>query len=190
MEGFAYRLIPVKQASTGNQIGGVNTNVMYDNLMNKFEFDIDKPGFLISEDVFRMTVTMRSTFSRLVDALVEENRMDSVVQVCDRIQELIPDHIVPYNFFNLSFADGYMKSGEKEKGTEILERMLEIQKEQLTYFFSFPENKLANLSGDIQQTLAVLHATGQIAEQNGLPDISNEVNELIENYYGLFLEIS
>ena len=27
--------------------------------MNKFDFNIKKPGFLISDDIYRMTVTMR-----------------------------------------------------------------------------------------------------------------------------------
>ena len=28
LEGFAYRLVPVKQATSENEIGGVNTDVM------------------------------------------------------------------------------------------------------------------------------------------------------------------
>jgi len=187
LEGFAYRLIPVKQVTDQNQTGGVNTDVMFDNLMNKFKFDISKPGFLISDDIYRMTITMRSTYSRLVEALVAEKKYDLAIQVCDRIQELVPDDKVPYNYFNLSIAEGYMRAGQAEKGVEILQRMTGIQDEQLGYFFRFPENKRAYISMDIQQAMAVLHAVGQIAKDNNQADIADKAEETLELYYNLYV---
>ena len=155
--------------------------------MNKFKFDISKPGFLISDDIYRMTITMRSTFSRLVEALVVEKKYDLAIQVCDRIQELIPDNIVPYNYFNLSIAEAYLKAGQAEKGIEILQRMTDIQDEQLGYFFRFPENKRAYFSMDIQQAMAVLHAVGQIAEDNRQEEIAGKAEETLELYYNLYV---
>jgi hypothetical protein len=187
LEGFAYRLVPIRQETDKNQVGGVNTDVMFDNLMNKFEFNIRKPGFLISDDIFRMTVTMRSTYSRLVEALVKENKTDLAIQVCDRIQELIPDAIVPYNYFNLSIAEGYLKSGQTEKGIEILQRMTDIHGEQLQYFFSFPENKQGYLSMDIQQGMALLHAVGQVAEETGQEEMAAKARETLDLYYNLYV---
>lgn len=186
LEGYAYRLVPVKQQVQNNETGGVNTDVMFDNLMNKFSFNISKPGFLISEDVYRMTVTMRNTFVRLAEALAAENKMDKAVQVCDRIQALIPDQKVPYNYFNMGIAETYLKAGEDEKGEEILNRLLEIQEEQLAYFFRFPEDKQPYISGDIQQGLALINAIGQAAEANGKKEIADKASEALELYYQLY----
>ena len=187
LEGFAYRLVPVRQVTDDNETGGVNTDVMFDNLMNKFEFDIRKPGFLISDDVFRMTVTMRNCYSRLAQALVAEKKPDLAIQVCDRIQELIPDDIVPYNYFNLSIAEAYLKAGQTEKGNDILRRMTEIQSEQMAYYLRFPANKRAYISMDIQQGLAVLNAVGQAAEENGQMEIAEQAKETLDIYYNLYL---
>jgi hypothetical protein len=186
LEGFAYRLVPVKQKTQQNETGGVNTEIMYDNLMNKFEFDISKPGFLISEDIFRMTVTMRNAFARLADALVAENKMDKAVEVCDRVQQMIPDKVVPYNYFNLGIAETYLKAGRTEQGVEILERLMEIQDDQLSYFFNFPENKKGYLSNDIQQAMAILHAVGQAAADNGQEDLASRAEESLNLYYSLY----
>jgi tetratricopeptide (TPR) repeat protein len=187
MEGFAYRLVPVKQETQKNEIGGVNTAVMFDNLMNKFEFNISKPGFLISEDIFRMTITMRNSYTRLVEALISENKIDMALQVCDRIQQLTPDKVVPYNYFNLGIAEAYLKGGEVDKGVEILQRLIEIQDEQLAYFFSFPEDKKGYISNDIQQAMAVLHAVGQSAESNGQKEIATQAQENLDLYYNLYI---
>ncbi len=187
LEGFAYRLLPLKQVSGQNRIGGVNTDAMYDNLMNRFVFEIKKPGFLISDDVFRMTITMRNSYSMLAEALVAENKMDKAVAVCDRIQEMIPDRIVPYNYFNLPIAEAYLRAGQTDKGVEILQRMTDIHADQLGYFFSFPKDKRGHLSMDIQQGMAILNAVGQVAVENGQKEIGDRANEVLDTYYNLYV---
>jgi tetratricopeptide (TPR) repeat protein len=187
LEGFAYRLVPVKQQTQKNEIGSVNTRVMFDNLMNKFVFEIRKPGFLVSDDIYRMTVTMRNSYATLAKALIAEKKPEMAVQVCDRIQELVPDKIVPYNYFNLGIAETYLQAGQTEKGLEILQRLMDIQDEQLSYFFSFPADKQPYLSSDIQQALAVLHAVGQTAGSGGQKEFATKAEETLDLYYNLYL---
>jgi tetratricopeptide (TPR) repeat protein len=187
LEGFAYRLIPIRQVPQRNRTGGVNTPVMYDNLMNKFEFNIRKPGFLVSDDVYRMTVTMRNSFAMLAEALVIENKLDSALQVCDRALELIPDQIVPYNYFNLAIAEAYLRVGEADKGNGILQRIIEIQDEQLEYFFRFDARKREYIAMDIQQAMAILNAVAQLAADNGQKEISDNANGVLDTYYNLYI---
>ena len=188
LEGFAYRLIPVKQQiKSKNQTGGVNSGVMFDHLMNKFVFEIRKPGFLVSDDINRMTVTMRNCYARLAETLAAENKLDSAVMVCDRIEELVPDRIVPYNYFNLPIAEAYLKAGQVEKGNAMLQRMTDIFSDQLEYFFRFPANKRAYISLDIQQAMAMLHAIGQSADTYGQKEVSDKANETLDLYYNLYV---
>jgi hypothetical protein len=188
LEGFAYRLIPVRQQITSkSQTGGVNTAAMFDHVMNKFQFNILKPGFLVSDDVNRMAITMRNCYARLADALAAENKLDSAVAVCDRIQQLIPDRIVPFNYFNLSIAEAYLKAGQVDKGNEILQRMTDIYGDQLEYYFRFPADKRALISFDIQQGLAVLHAVGQAADNYKQKEIGDKAKETLDLYYNLYV---
>jgi hypothetical protein len=188
LEGFAYRLVPIKQEiASKSQTGTVNTTRMYDHLMNKFVFNITKPGFLVSEDINRMTVTMRNCYARLAEALAAENKLDSAVMVCDRIQQMVPDKVAPYNYFNLPIAEAYLKAGEIEKGNAILERMTNIFADQLEYFFRFPASKRPYISFDIQQSLAVLHAIGQSADTYGQKEVSDKAKESLDLYYNLYV---
>ena len=51
-EGLAYRFTPFDTSKTGVTI---DSEKMYDNLMNKFKFGgIDKPGIYIDENAMRM----------------------------------------------------------------------------------------------------------------------------------------
>lgn len=188
LEGFAYRLVPIKSGSPDReQPGIVNTDVMFDNMVNKFEFNITKPGFLISDDIGRMCITMRNAYGRLADALVEQKDYTKAVELCDYSVAQIPDNVVPYNYFNLPIAEAYLKAGQTEKGLEILDRMHTIYSDQLAYFFSFPADKKPYLSSDIQQALAVVHAVGRSAERNSQKEMADKAKETVDFYYNLYV---
>jgi hypothetical protein len=188
LEGFAYRLVPIKRTSAEKeQPGIVNTDVMFDNMMNKFTFNIKKPGFLISDDINRMSVTMRNAYGRLVEGLVEENDLNRAVEVADKSIAQVPDNLVPYNYFNLPVADAYLKAGQTDKGLAILEKLHTIYSEQLGYFFSFPSDKKPYLGMDIQQGLAVIHAVSRAAEQNGQKEFAAKVKETLDFYYNMYV---
>jgi tetratricopeptide (TPR) repeat protein len=188
LEGFAYRLVPVKRTAADNdQPGSVNTEVMYDNMMNKFTFNITKPGFLVSDDINRMSITMRNAYSRLVDALIRKGDFRRAIEVADRSIAQIPDKVVPYNYFNLPIAEAYLKGGQAEKGREILQRIADISTEQLAYYFSFPADKRAYIAFEMQQGIAVLHAVSREAEQNGLDELAKSSEESVDFYYNMYV---
>ena len=63
-EGLAYRFTPFETDKLNSKI---DSEKMYDNLMNKFKFGgIDKPGIYIDENVMRMCYTHRRIFTQLV----------------------------------------------------------------------------------------------------------------------------
>ena len=62
LEGLAYRIVPVKGRKER-----VNTEAMYDNMMNKFVWgNIADPNVYLDEQHIRMARTMRMMFGQLV----------------------------------------------------------------------------------------------------------------------------
>ena len=167
LEGLTYRLVPIKTVNKDGQDGRVDTDVMYDNLMNKFMFgNINKPGVYLDETNVRMTMNIRNNFYRLADALIKEGKNDSAKVVMDYSLEIIPDEKVPYNYFVMPVAEGYYKIGEMEKGNEIYNRMIEIFDEQLNYYFSFTGKRAKTYEFEKQQNLAMLQKMMQVAIWN------------------------
>ena len=71
-EGLTYRFTPFDTDKLGVKI---DSEKMYDNLMNKFKFGgIDKPGIYIDENAMRMCHSHRRIFSQLVQQLVREGK--------------------------------------------------------------------------------------------------------------------
>ena len=187
LEGLAYRFVPVKAPLDNGNPSRVNTDVMFDNVMNKFEFSVTRPGLYLNDDHVRMAISMRNVYAELAQALVMENKMDSAVKVCDRSIELIPDKVIPYNYFNLAIASSYLAAGQNDKGNAILQRMVAIQDERLSYYLSFPEDKRTYISFEIQQCLALLNALNESAERYKQEDSAAKAKKLLELYYNLYV---
>jgi hypothetical protein len=187
-EGLAYRLVPVKYGrGEDRQPLGVNTSVMYDNLMNKFEFSVLAPGIYIDEDNHRMSSTYRNAFAQLAYALMEESKLDSAVQVSDRIMEMIPDRVVPLNYFNIAVGEVYFMAGQPEKGRAVFDRLLEIQEEQLDYYFSFPDHLRPAVQFQVEQCMAIIHTLSMSAARSGQEELGQEIQEELDFYYDLYL---
>ena len=139
VEGFGYRLVPISGENNPDRLsfGTVATDIMYDNMMNKFEYgNMNDPKVYIDENNSRMMTNIRNSFNRLAAALIDEGKKDSAIAVIDRCFELIPGNIVPYEYFTLELADSYYRAGAKEKGKKILEEVFSTFDDELGYFFT------------------------------------------------------
>ncbi len=184
MEGMTYRLVPIKVNRSDKQIGMEYTDGMYDNLMNKYEFgNMNDPKVYLDETNTRMTMNLRSNFSRLSSALIAEGKLDSARQVLDRIMIELPDEIIPYDYFVLPIAEAYFETGNPEKGTEIFDRMVDIFEEQLEYYFLFNGKYANKYDPDKQQNLHLLNQIRQIARKNGKVELTNKASDVFEKYY-------
>ena len=76
-EGLTYRFTPFDTEALGATI---DSEKMYDNLMNKFKFGgIDKPGIYIDENTMRMCYTHRRIFAQLITQLMKEGKKDKAL---------------------------------------------------------------------------------------------------------------
>ena len=85
-EGLTYRFTPFDTEALGATI---DSEKMYDNLMNKFKFGgIDKPGIYIDENAMRMCYTHRRTFAQLITQLMKEGKKEEAEVAKARVAEI------------------------------------------------------------------------------------------------------
>ena len=188
VEGFAYRLVPIKGESTGQQLayGTVATGLMYDNLMNKFEYgNMNDPDVYIDENNRRMMTNIRNSFGRLAGGLIAEGKMDSAIAVIDRCFELVPPKIVPYEFFAIQIASNYFEAGAAEKGTEIFRNALADFNDELNYFFSLEPKfrQTQDINQEIQRNMFYLQRMERTARQNGAEELAAEIGEQMQQHF-------
>ncbi|MFW6100920.1 MAG: protein O-mannosyl-transferase family, partial [Bacteroidota bacterium] len=183
VEGLAYHLAPVRAESTDDQQPGeVNTDVMYDVLMNKFKWgNIEDPDVYLNEDNRRMLINFRNQFGRLADALIREGKQDSAVKVMDRCMEKISDENVHYGYFSTSFIRNYYKTGEREKARKHLGILRRNLNQKMEYYVDIGQ-VAAQFPDDIRRTMVSLKRLSDITESHGDKDLSEEILTDFDQY--------
>ena len=173
LEGYAYRLLPVQVQ--GARDGMVNTDIMYDNVMNKFEWrNLNNPNVYYDSETYLKVpiITARFAFLRLADQLVREGDNARAKLVLDKGMEVMPNSSVPYDQLAANFATFYYAIGEPEKAKEISDVIAKKADEELAYFIKkqrtgdISQWGADNVQSFIQNNLRDLNMIISISDQN------------------------
>jgi hypothetical protein len=133
LDGLAYRLMPMEMnPEVKGQTGGVGIETTYKNFMESFKWgNMNGDGVYLDETNLRMTMNFRSNFVRLATALLNSGDKVRAEQVLDRALELMPDHKMSYDYFNVLMADLYRQMGKNEKALKLANELeVKFGKEQ------------------------------------------------------------
>jgi tetratricopeptide (TPR) repeat protein len=194
VEGFAYRLVPIKTESQPDRLmfGNVASDIMYDNIMNKFKWgNMNDPKVYIDENNMRMMTNVTNSFNRLATTLIDEGKKDSAIAVIDRCLELIPLNIAPPGYFTIELAGNYFRAGETEKGKQVLEQVFNSFNDDLSYYFSLDRKFIASKSvnEEIQRTIFFLQIIERTARSNNQTELAQKVGDAMQNYFSKFNSI-
>lgn len=143
LEGLAFRITPFNTQNTGKTI---DTERMYDNLMNKFKFGgvSENPNIYLDETVTRMCYTHRRMFALLAKQLLREGKFEKALNVVKRIEEVIPSSVVPHNYMggSVDLAEVLLCLGSKVAGEAILNAVGNNVKEYLDWYLSLNTSRL------------------------------------------------
>jgi hypothetical protein len=178
LEGLAYRLVPMRTPirGRGDDYGQVATDIMYDNMMNKFKWGgVDVKPIYMDENNLRMTMNLRSNFERLGSSLLAEGKRDSAVKVVDRCFQVLPEFNVPYNFFVIQLADVYYRAGAGEKGDPIMKKYAETLESELRYYFNQKAPIRKDFDSEIQRNMSILKYLLDTARKNQRTDLVSKL---------------
>jgi hypothetical protein len=170
LDGLTYQVVPIEVRRQGGRYGKANSDILYNNLMNKFRWrGIDNPKVYINENSARIISNYRNIFGRLAHALADEKRNDIAVQVLDKCMEVIPPEVIPFNFFALALIEGYYKAGAIDRGVEFSTIYMEQCTDEIRYFLSLPERLARNSRNETELNLYILQELHKMAStfENG-----------------------
>ena len=186
-EGLTYRFTPFDTEALGATI---DSEKMYDNLMNKFKFGgIDKPGIYIDENTMRMCYTHRRIFAQLITQLMKEGKKDKALAALEYAEKMIPAFNVPYDVQNgaLEMAEAYYQLGNNTKADQIIDELANKSVEYLTWYLSLDDNHLLMSQREFIMHLSALDMEVKMMEKYTSKLAGNytpKVNELYNIYVG------
>ncbi len=182
-EGLAYRFTPF---DTDKLDCKIDSEKMYDNLMNKFKFGgIDKPGIYIDENVMRMCYTHRRIFTQLVGQLTKEGKKDKALAALDYAEKMIPAYNVPYDWANGAYqmAESYYQLEQKEKADKIIDELANKSLEYMTWYLSLNDNQLAIAGENFVYNASLLDAEVRLMRKYKSEELAKHYSTQLDRLY-------
>jgi hypothetical protein len=143
-EGIAWRFTPFTFKQNQAQRTVVDTEKMYDNMMNKYRYgNLRQPGLYIDETTQRMCFTHRRWFSMLIRSLVDEGKNDKALKALEKCETEIPEYNVPHDPYSgsLDMATSYLRLGKIDKADHIIEALEKRSAEYIDWYMSLNDNR-------------------------------------------------
>ena len=188
-EGLAYRITPFNFRDLGLAPNGyaVDSEKMYDNLMNRFKFGgMKNPGIYIDETITRMGYTHRRLYTMLANQLLREGKKDKALAVLNKCDEEFPASILPHNYWQSQshlIGQAYLTLGETEKGMDILSQVADNDVEYITWYLSLDDNRFEISFNEVRSCLNSLVKTLQIMERSSDKETLNHYSGIFEKLY-------
>lgn len=175
-EGITYRLTPVKQTTDEEAQGGrVNTEVMYDNLMNKFEWGgMNTPGVNLDENCLRMPANLRMQMGILAGALINEGKKAKAKIILDKCLHEMPGETVPFDGTIYNLCGAYYQLNDIEKANSLCKKLFSIAEGDLRIYNSQKPNRKAAYRQEMDQAKNMLRSLAGLAQHYKQEELARE----------------
>lgn len=176
LTGLTYQVTPNQLA-----YGSVNTEVMFDNMMNKFQWGgFDNPDVYLDENNRRMFSQMRNMFGMLVEALIDEGQNEKALQALDKSLTVLPSTSMPFSYETVPLANAYLRLGETEKGYAIIKEIEDRIILNLDWYNRLSPQQMAGTQSDIlHYNLGVLIRIKNLYQEYDLERYKTYVDDLL-----------
>lgn len=185
-EGLAYRVVPIdtERSSDKEEYGIVDTEVMYDNMMNKFSWgNADHPSVYLDENNRRMLSNFRRLFGVLAKNLAENGDTTRALAAVQKGLSIVPESKIPYDFFAVSMAETLLKCNEIEEGRELIDKIIANSKGYLEYALTLSANTRFGMEYPIGINMQALLDVYNMSQDLNMKDLTKEIEPAINNYY-------
>lgn len=184
-EGLADRITPFNTKESGMTM---DTERMFDNLMNKFRFGgLDNPDIYLDETVLRMCYTHRRLFATLAMQLMREGKEEKALEVVRYAKEVIPAETVRHNYMSgsMDLARVWLMHGEKQEAEGIVTDIATNACEYLDWYATLKPRVQQSCAQDILYNVYQLSNAVEILESAESANLK-EMEEKLQAYHVMF----
>ena len=185
LEGLAYRLTPIRGKGGKYEFGSIDTDRMYNNLMNKFKWGAaDRAeSMYLDESLMRMCLNLRIQFAKLATELLKEGKKKEAIDVLDRVMKGLPEHNVRYGSVMAQFVDIYLQAGAMDKGMALATRLDELYSEKMEYYIRHKSAHTGVFRNDFEDGLRVYNSLTESVKKYAKEEVfSADLGERFNDY--------
>ena len=183
LDGMAYKLTPIRTKNRSPfEMGRIDTDLMYDIVMNWEWGNSGDTGIYHDPQTRSQGLSLRSNLARLMEALIEENKIEKARDVIELAMNNMPLESYGFYTFVEPFLDGYYKVGETQKARDLFNSLKNIYQDRLEYYAG---TSLDRQYEQLDEILADMEAYRRVIDMA----IENDDRELAEKETQQFNEL-
>lgn len=187
LQGLAYRIVPIQQPEVMGQLGSIDTDLMFDNMVNKFRWGgVNDSSVYLDENIRRMMMNFRNNFGRLANELITEGDTTRARITLDRCMEVMPNDRIPFNYFMVPVIEAYYKIGETKLANSYLLTLSDLAEEELRYFLSMGKEHAVDLDYEKQIRLHILQELVRLVSENKQEELIERQQQIFQNLVVLY----
>jgi hypothetical protein len=121
----------------------------------------------------------KQNYMRLAQSLIDENKMDSAIQVLDACQRFFPNNKIYYDIYMMPIVEAYYQANAPGKAIEVSEILFTNFKADLEYYSTLDQSHKKYYEQDIQRAVAVLQQLSLLAKRYKQNDLSQKIDTYV-----------
>lgn len=174
LEGLAYRFVPVYSPSNGGQSSRVASDIMYDNMINKFKWGGMNKGIYIDPETNRMTINLRSNATRLAESFLMKGDKQKAIDILDLVMAEMPHDKVPLMIFNYRMVELYHQAGAPEKANALAADLFNMFEDEARYYSKLRGKYASFYERDMQNAMAIMQEMIRMSKTYEQADVAQD----------------
>jgi len=193
-EGFTYHLLPVKpDTAVKDQLEKVNTEVMYNNVMNKFKFGNFKTAkYLDHESTTMFYPVLIATFLDLSQNLIKQGQPEKALNVLHKYEQVMPDLNIDIRTADSKFfiAQTAYQLKDLTFGAKMVNSIDAYLTDVLDYDYTMVQSNSGSISPrDIAFSIQLIGGMGEFAKNNHQTELATKLQNQVKDYESKFASI-
>ncbi|WP_282031291.1 glycosyltransferase family 117 protein [Winogradskyella eximia] len=192
LDGMCYKLVPIKTAvdrANPYDMGRVDPDLMYDMVKN-WEWGGSGEDMYYDIETRRNGITYRGNLARLIESLINEEKLDKAEEIADIAMEKMP--VDKFGFYSLlePYVSAYYEIGNVEKGRALYKDVAKKYQENLVYYSGLSiENQEQKVGEEIYLDIQRYRALIDILVIYNDKDFALQETKTFNSYLTLFDEL-
>jgi len=167
LDGMSFKLVPIRTPNKSNffEMGRINSDVMYENVMNWDWRNITDDNVYLDVETRKNAVSYRNNMERLARILIKEKQYEKAKEILDISLEKMPVNKFGHYSMLISYIDLYYLIDENEKARKLTLELSTVFEEKLAYYSQFGENDIERVFSEIERNLIMYDQIVKTAAQ-------------------------
>ncbi|PWL39325.1 hypothetical protein DKG77_00350 [Flagellimonas aquimarina] len=187
LDGLVYKLVPIKTKNRSSfEMGRVDSELMYD-IVTKWDWGNSGSEHIYHDPQTRSQgLSFRSNLARLMETLIEENKIDKAKEIIEMAMTNIPLEHYGFYAFVEPFVDGYYKVGETEKARALFQKLKKVYQERLEYYSGIPLDEQYDKIDDVLTDMQAYRRNIDILIENQDRELAESETIIFNEYIDKF----